>query len=170
MTRLVDMGVPPYLVSSSVVGVLAQRLVRLLCPACKTRQPISMEVAREMDILDDPQKYEIYTAKGCVQCDRTGYRGRTVVAEVVTVDSELREMVTKEATEDELHRAAQHAGVKFMRHDWDWQSVVGCDHSRRSVASRAHLLAGDSWENSDGPSWPGVRAAVGVSGKMVAAS
>lgn len=117
VTRLVDMGVHSYLVASSVVGVLAQRLVRLLCPTCRVRQPISMDIARELGILDDPQKFTIYAARGCPECDRTGYRGRTVIAEVIPIDSELRQLITQEANEERLREAATQGGARFMRDD-----------------------------------------------------
>lgn len=104
VTRLVDMGVEPFLLSSSLLGVLAQRLVRRLCPHCKT------------STLDE-QGHTHWHANGCDQCGHTGYIGRTGVYELFTIDDELRTMVHNENSEAEMRQRAQAKGMKNMRED-----------------------------------------------------
>ena len=88
VTRLQDMGVEPFLLSSSLVAVMAQRLVRLLCTDCEScsmpRPP------REMLGVEGDEQVQIYHAKGCAKCNMTGYRGRTGIYELIEVDEELR--------------------------------------------------------------------------------
>ncbi|SDK14794.1 type II secretion system protein E (GspE) [Ferrimonas sediminum] len=90
ITRLQDMGVEPFLVSSSLLGVLAQRLIRTLCKECK--QPHETN-AREMDLLGLSQPATIYRACGCDACNQTGYRGRTGIHELLVVDDAIRELI-----------------------------------------------------------------------------
>ena len=106
VTRLRDMGVEPFLLSSSLIGVLAQRLVRLLCPGCK--QPVTASAA-ECDTLGLPHENPpiIYSAVGCEQCNSLGYRGRTGIYEVIEVDSALRGMIHQGASEQEMETHAR---------------------------------------------------------------
>ena len=104
VTRLVDMGVEPFLLSSSLLGVLAQRLVRRLCPHCK---------ASETDTQGRLQWY----ANGCDTCGHTGYMGRTGVYELFTVDEDLRTMIHNEDSEGDMRRAAYAKGMQNMRQD-----------------------------------------------------
>jgi general secretion pathway protein E len=101
ITRLVDMGIEPFLLSSSVLGVLAQRLVRKLCTHCK--QPEA--------------NAQGYRAVGCPQCGHTGYVGRTGIYELLTVDDELRLLVHNGANDTEIRRHAEKAGMLPMRSD-----------------------------------------------------
>jgi len=100
VTRLIDMGVEPFLLSSSLLGVLAQRLVRKLCPACKRRG-------------DDGHWHPL----GCGECGHTGYKGRTGVYELMAVDEHVQSLVHNRAPEQELVAAARHAGLRSMRED-----------------------------------------------------
>ena len=113
VTRLRDMGAEPFLLASSLVGVLAQRLVRVLCPAC--RVPSSLEVAAAarmgaVGMADAP----VFTAAGCAQCNRTGYRGRTALYELVVFDAELRQMVHDGASEATLEHHARKTSQGIM--------------------------------------------------------
>jgi general secretion pathway protein E len=92
ITRLRDMGVEPFLLSSSMVGILAQRLVRTLCPHCKEAYSAT---AAEMELLGLTQSTPptLYHAKGCDECNQLGYRGRTGVYELIDVDNVMREMI-----------------------------------------------------------------------------
>jgi general secretion pathway protein E len=101
ITRLVDMGIEPFLLSSSVLGVLAQRLVRKLCPHCKEPEPNGQG----------------YRAVGCVQCGDTGYIGRTGIYELLTVDDELRMLVHNSGNETDIRRQAEKSGMLPMRSD-----------------------------------------------------
>ncbi len=100
VTRLTDMGVEPFLLSSSLLGVLAQRLVRVLCPACKRK--------------DGEGRWH---PVGCAECTNTGYRGRTGVYELMTVDEHVQSLIHNRAAESEITTAATHAGLRTMRAD-----------------------------------------------------
>ncbi len=106
VTRLRDMGVEPFLLSSSLIGVLAQRLVRRLCPHCK--QPHTA-TASELDYLKQPvgATLTIYSATGCDKCNQTGYLGRTGIYELVLVDDALRNLIHDGAGEHQLERQAR---------------------------------------------------------------
>lgn len=109
VTRLHDMGVEPFLLSSSLIGVVAQRLVRVLCPVCKeAHQPDSAE--REKLHLQADQNVTIYRAKGCEQCKQTGYHGRAGIFEVVMIDDTLRALIHNCAAEAELTEYARQKG------------------------------------------------------------
>ena len=101
VTRLIDMGVEPFLLSSSLLGIGAQRLVRKLCPQCRQPDPISKG----------------WRAVGCLACNRTGYSGRTGIYELVVVDDALRALIHRNAGEGELRTAALRAGMQTMRDD-----------------------------------------------------
>lgn len=106
VTRLRDMGVEPYLLSSSVIGVLAQRLVRLLCPHCKRSHTATpAECERHGWSLDHPPV--IYGAVGCVECKQSGYLGRTGIYELVAIDAALRDLIHAGAAEHELEQHAR---------------------------------------------------------------
>ncbi len=109
ITRLHDMGVEPFLLSSSLIGVIAQRLVRVLCPECKEAHTPD-QAEREKLHLRDHETATIYRAKGCEHCNQTGYRGRTGIFEIVVIDDELRTLIHNCSAEAELIRyARQHS-------------------------------------------------------------
>ena len=101
VTRLRDMGVEPFLLSSSLVGVLAQRLVRTLCPHCKQPRPAS---ERELTLLEKPtgSDLNLYAAVGCEKCHGQGYFGRTGIYELITIDETLRNLIHQGAGEGEM--------------------------------------------------------------------
>jgi len=106
VTRLRDMGVEPFLLSSSLVGLVAQRLVRLLCPDCKSEhQPGTVE--RQTLGLSEAEHAVIYSAHGCTRCNHSGYVGRTGVYEVVLVDETIRNMIHDGAAEHEMENYAR---------------------------------------------------------------
>ncbi|CAN5177523.1 GspE family T2SS ATPase variant XcpR [soil metagenome] len=109
VTRLRDMGVEPFLLSSSLVGVLAQRLVRVLCPDCRTSYPAGK---RETDLLnlEAGERVMLYKPQRCEACNQTGYRGRTGIYELVAVDDSMRTMIHDGAGEHELERHARSLG------------------------------------------------------------
>lgn len=111
ITRLVDMGVPPYLVSSSVVGILAQRLVKKICPNCKEAYEASAE---ENVMLGINGPTTLYRGKGCPYCNGTGYKGRTAIHEVVVIDKTTRAMIVQNATEDQIRAYAATGGTTFL--------------------------------------------------------
>ena len=106
VTRLRDMGVEPFLLASSLIGVIAQRLVRKLCPHCKQVHTAS---TTECDYLDIPhdQPAEIYTSQGCNECNQLGYMGRTGIYELVPVDDQLQQMIHDGAGEQAMEKYAR---------------------------------------------------------------
>lgn len=106
LTRLRDMGVEPFLLSSTLLGVLAQRLVRLLCPHCKQAQPAS---DADCSVLGIPveQAPLLYRPIGCSKCKQTGYSGRTGIYELVVVDSQMRSLIHDGASEHVLEKLAR---------------------------------------------------------------
>lgn len=114
INRLVDMGVPRFLLASSLRAVLAQRLVRSLCPLCKERFSASAAMEAETGI---PEGTAVYEPKGCPECRFTGYKGRTVIAEVMIVDSTLRAMINDGASEQEMRDYARRFGMITLRED-----------------------------------------------------
>lgn len=111
VTRLVDMGVEPFLIASSLVGVLAQRLVRKLCPDCKQRyQPD----ATERELLGLMPEDTLYKAQGCVQCDQRGYRGRLGIYELVEMNEGMRRLIHDQASEDQMTQQARNTSQSLM--------------------------------------------------------
>src|ERR1700690_4045125 len=111
LTRLVDMNVEPYLVASSLEAVLAQRLVRILCPRCK--QPDDSVTARAFKAkLGIPAGTTLYRSVGCRECRNTGFFGRHAIFEWMDADSEIRELILKSASTDQIRNAAQRAGMR----------------------------------------------------------
>jgi len=106
VTRLRDMGVEPFLLSSTLLGVLAQRLVRLLCKECKTPYTVNA-VDCERFALDAANPPTFHKAEGCKHCNYQGYRGRTGIYELVDVDDELRGMIHDGTSEHEIERYAR---------------------------------------------------------------
>ncbi len=115
VTRLIDMGIEPFLLASSLLGVLGQRLVRRLCPLC--RQPHEAG-DREIAVLGQPAlNGPLYRAAGCPNCNSTGYRGRTGIYELLTVDETLRRMIHDGAAEQALRAYAMAHGMVNLRQD-----------------------------------------------------
>ena len=115
VTRLVDMGVEPFLLSSSLIGVGAQRLVRRLCTAC--RKPFSADAAQLRALGFTPTDGTLYSAQGCPACNHTGYRGRTGIYELLTVDDDLRRLVHDRASEQVLRAHVVSHGMRSLRDD-----------------------------------------------------
>lgn len=116
--RLVDMGVEPYLVSSAIIGVVSQRLVKELCPDCKIPYEASYS-EKSLLGLDTEQKIILYKPKGCNKCNN-GYKGRRAVHEILTVDECMRQLIDKGASIDELRNAAEKQGmVSLLRNSVD---------------------------------------------------
>ena len=100
VTRLMDMGMESFLISSSLLGVLSQRLVRVLCTDCKKPAELTDQ---ELQLLElDEEAQTVYRPVGCERCDYSGYRGRTGIYELILVDEELRTMIHDQRSEDEM--------------------------------------------------------------------
>ena len=114
VTRLADMGIEPYLLASTLSGVLAQRLVRKLCPACKS--PYEPDAA-ERSVFAENAPERLYRAAGCAACNFTGYKGRTGIYELLTVDEQLRRIVHDTADERDIRDKAIAGGMVRLRED-----------------------------------------------------
>jgi general secretion pathway protein E len=115
ITRLTDMGVEPFLLSSSMLGVLAQRLVRRLCPSCKEAYTPDATELTTLSKIGIPKL--LYRPVGCVACGQTGYRGRTGIYEFLPVDDHLRSMIHAHKSEQEMRDYAQQNGMLNLRDD-----------------------------------------------------
>jgi type II secretion system protein E len=122
LTRLVDMGVEPYLVASSLEAVLAQRLVRVLCKHCKQedRSPAAQAFKAQVGI---PASTTIYRSVGCRECRQTGFHGRHAIFEWMDTDNEIRELVLKNASSDLIREAARRGGMRTLAED-GWRLVA----------------------------------------------
>lgn len=118
VTRLIEMGAKDYLVSSTLSGVIAQRLVRRLCDDCKEEYFASHDEARQIlaneDEIQDFMKKPIYRAKGCNKCDFTGYKGRLGVYEIMTINKEIKRLVAMGAHDLEIEEAAVKNGMRTL--------------------------------------------------------
>lgn len=114
ITRLEDMGIEPYLLADSVVGVIAQRLVRRLCPHCKRPHPATQE-ERELLSVSDGRELTVYEAGGCPKCDNTGYRGRIGVYEIMEMTPALKTIISRGGGADEIREQALAEGMHTLR-------------------------------------------------------
>ena len=127
VTRLLDMGVEDYLLTSTVNGILAQRLVRRLCPACRKQHTALPELAAKFQHLvpNKDQAVTLYRAEGCEQCNGTGYRGRLVITEVLIMSDGIRKAVLGHATATEIQRIAMTEGMDTMYEDGLRKALAG---------------------------------------------
>jgi general secretion pathway protein E len=127
VTRLLDLGVEPYLASSSLIAVMAQRLVRKICPDCRqVYEPTGHELG-ELGLLsseegidisnEDGRKPPFFVGAGCDRCFQTGYRGRTGIYELMMINEEIQDMIYKTATAGAIKKAALGAGLQTLRMD-----------------------------------------------------
>ena len=117
LTRLLDMGCEPYLVSSAIICVVAQRLVRQICENCKTTFTANESERKLLDVPDKRKSVEIYRGAGCSRCGRSGYYDRSGIFELLTFDPELAELVMKKASTKEMHTHAISRGSMTLRQD-----------------------------------------------------
>jgi type IV pilus assembly protein PilB len=114
--RLTDMGLEPYLLASGLVGVVAQRLVRVICPECTARVAYPVEMLERFGLTSDPG-LSFHRGRGCARCRGTGYNGRAGVFEVLAVDSGIQVLIRDRADARVVRQAAVHAGMKTLRED-----------------------------------------------------
>lgn len=121
VTRLLDMGVEPFLISSSVEGLVAQRLVRKLCPHCKQPHTPPPEQLKRVNVTeDDPSTLRLYRTRGCEKCRYTGYMGRTAIYEIVQITEEFRRHIVERSPANVLKQIAVRNGMQPLRRD-GWQ-------------------------------------------------
>ncbi len=111
--RMIHMGVEPFLVAASLEGIMAQRLLRKICPACRQAYEPLPAVLKQLNI-DNREKVVFYRGEGCEQCRGTGYKGRTAVAEIIDMSSVMRQLVLKGAGVEDLREQARKQGTVFM--------------------------------------------------------
>jgi general secretion pathway protein E len=116
-TRLIDMGVQPFLISSSLVGVLAQRLVRKLCQVCKEPTELTLHEMQMLDVDEVPASGQVYKPKGCEKCNHTGYDGMTVVAELLMITDTVRQLILQKADSSTIKKAAVKEGMTTLSMD-----------------------------------------------------
>ncbi len=132
--RLVDIGVKPYLIATSVIGIMAQRLVRCLCPECKQHQAPTHQQAALMDsVLGNAERHRVYRAVGCPACFGTGYRGRIALNEMLPVTPEMQRLIASGATTEELRHEGARYGFRTMQFD-AMQRVVSGETSFEEAA------------------------------------
>jgi general secretion pathway protein E len=122
MTRLLDMGIEGFLVSSSIIGVLAQRLVRLICPSCKEPYNPSQELIDKVEFPEAAADITTYYGTGCEECRYTGYKGRTGIFELMVVSDDIRQLVLEKASVDAIRQQAISEGMQVLRES-GWQKV-----------------------------------------------
>lgn len=115
IVRLVDMGVAPYMVASSVVGIIAQRLVKLLCSECKEKYTLTDEA--DLRLVSKTQPVDIYRPKkgGCKACRNSGYSGRTAIHEIIVTSNDIKELISAGATAEEIGEQAKKNGTRLLR-------------------------------------------------------
>ncbi|WP_438314262.1 type IV-A pilus assembly ATPase PilB [Candidatus Caldatribacterium sp. SIUC1] len=114
LVRLQEMGIPSYLIASALIGVVAQRLVRKVCERCKVEFEVRGPIARELTGGKEDHLV-LFRGKGCPECNKTGYRGRIAVSEVLVMDDDLRALVLRNATEREITERACEKGMRTLR-------------------------------------------------------
>ncbi|MBE6863253.1 MAG: Flp pilus assembly complex ATPase component TadA [Ruminococcus sp.] len=112
VVRLVDMGVAPYMVATSLIGVIAQRLVKVLCPECKKPR---MSTDEENELMGIPSSIQIFEPCGCPSCNNTGYRGRTAIHEIIHCSANVRTIIAANGSKEEIEAAAKANGTKLLR-------------------------------------------------------
>jgi type IV pilus assembly protein PilB len=117
INRLVDMGIEPFLVASSINLIVAQRLVRRLCEKCKMEVRLHQETLTELGIPESPDELTVFQARGCVSCNNTGYHGRQGLYEVMNITPEIREMIVERRSTAEIKQAAIKGGMLTLRAD-----------------------------------------------------
>jgi type IV pilus assembly protein PilB len=114
LTRLIDMGIEPFLVASTVIGVLAQRLVRRICESCKEPYQTMSQLSGHLNLSADTK---LFKGKGCPECNNTGYRGRVALYELLIVDNTIRRMIVEKQTSEDIQKYLTTRNFKSMRDD-----------------------------------------------------
>ncbi len=120
ITRLQDMGVESFLMSSAILGVLAQRLVRVICKSCKTPVKLESRAMDELGVKEGLGSFTVYEGKGCDECSNTGYRGRVGIFELLIINDDIRRLILQKTSANIIKEKAREQGMKTLREDgWD---------------------------------------------------
>ncbi len=117
LTRLLDMGVESFLLSSTIRGVLAQRLVRVICPSCKEADENSARNTQDLSAFGFDTEITSFVGRGCEQCDYTGYFGRSGIFELLIIDDDIRKLILKNADSNQIREVARQKGMKTLLED-----------------------------------------------------
>ncbi len=156
-TRLIDMGIEPFLVASSVEAVMAQRLVRTICPKCKTEQKVERDYLQRIGFPED----EIDTTKfwkgaGCEECRQLGYQGRMGIYELLFMDEDIRPLILSRAASSTIAQKAMENGMRTLRND-GWKKVrageTTIEEVLRVTQTEEHLKS--LMEDAKPPGWKG---------------
>lgn len=116
ITRLRDMGVQPFLITATLEAILAQRLVRKICTECRTEFEPSDELLMELQLpIEQARQYSFYYGKGCSRCNNSGYKGRTGIYELLEITDDVRDMITSDASVDDIRNFARTQGMTTLR-------------------------------------------------------
>ncbi len=133
LTRLVDMGLEPFLVSSAIIAVAAQRLVRKICPECKESYKPNEKVLEQLGLDPKEKGINLYRGNGCDECMNTGYKGRAAIFELMIPNEEIRELTIAKTSTDEIKKAAAKAGMRSMRQD-------GLEKAKKGITTVEEVL------------------------------
>jgi len=129
LTRLIDMGVEPFLISSSVIAVIAQRLVRVICEKCKEEYVPGEDVLRGLNIGEElknnKNKFNLFRGTGCSFCKNTGYYGRTSIYELIVLDEEIKSLIVSKASSNEIKEVALRKGMKTLKESGLERAIQG---------------------------------------------
>jgi len=126
VTRLVDIGVQPFLVASSVMAIMAQRLVRKVCPKCKVRYEPSASVLKGLGLRPEiAKKANFMKGKGCSHCNKSGYRGRQGIYELMGMTSQIRDMTFKGESTQAIRKVARKQGMRTLFEDGMIKALKG---------------------------------------------
>jgi type IV pilus assembly protein PilB len=114
ITRLIDIGMPPYMIASSIIGVIAQRLVRKICPECKEEYIPNPELLGRLGLDKKELPFKFYQGAGCPRCGTLGFKGRTVIDEVMIMGRQIRELIQSNSSADQLREAAMATGMTTL--------------------------------------------------------
>ncbi len=124
ITRLVEMGVENFLISSSLMATMAQRLIRVLCPHCKVKDAPDPKTLEALS-LTDKKDFDFYTQKGCPECLNTGFMGRSAIYEMLVVDDVIRELINEDADSNYIKKTARQRGMRTLREDAARKALSG---------------------------------------------
>jgi len=134
VTRLIDMGIEPFLISSSVLSIIAQRLVRTVCPHCKSPSEISGKYMSELNVnMEDLARASVSIGKGCEKCMETGYYGRTGIYEIMRISDDIKKAILTTSDSDTLKRIAIAEGMRTLRQD-------GAEKVMRGISTTEEIL------------------------------
>jgi general secretion pathway protein E len=126
VTRLIDMGIEPFLVTSSVIAIIAQRLVRVLCPKCKEAYTPDDESLANLGIdKNQLDRHPLYRKQGCAACMNTGYRGRTAIFEILILDDPIKRLILKTSDANQIQDEAMKRGMTNLLADGARKVMAG---------------------------------------------